>query len=280
MATKGTSIKNVVLFLHGLESGVNGSKANFLKASFPDARVVVPDLEMSALDPRRRNSFLRTLSVRRSLRNCCDIALRELKMALRQEQAEHHEGVSSTSAVDHALDVVVDQDLVSSNFFTPAETTFLNQNLVVVGSSWGGACGLCLLDRGLRPRKMILLAPAIRVFGGWAHFWPGDAYFVGESSFFVGSAEGPHLEASAGTAADAGQRSVVSGGGMDHTFEERSTELVVIHGDADDMVPVEGSRDLATQHPDKVRYIEIAGGDHRLNAAVIDTGLLREIILE
>ena len=46
-----------IVFLHGLESGPAGSKARYITHHFPGA--CVPDLEMSAWDPTKKNSAVR-----------------------------------------------------------------------------------------------------------------------------------------------------------------------------------------------------------------------------
>eukprot|EP00931_Biecheleriopsis_adriatica_P097906 TRINITY_DN71787_c0_g1_i1.p1 TRINITY_DN71787_c0_g1~~TRINITY_DN71787_c0_g1_i1.p1 ORF type:complete len:247 (-),score=57.33 TRINITY_DN71787_c0_g1_i1:36-737(-) len=229
-----SSNKTLLLFIHGLESGVNGSKARYLRQHFPDAHVLIPDLHMSALDPWKANSFLRNFfSVSRSLRKCCDLILEFLKAELakivdcRDNDAAFEEAASSTPVQ-----------------FTEAEKVVIKRDLIVVASSWGGACGLELLERGLRPKRILLLAPAI-VLSGWKSILMPDVV--------------PH--------------SFLADEGTD-------VDLVIAHGDADDTVQVEGSRELKKMFPEKVRYVEIPGGDHRLNAALIDTGRLKEMILE
>ena len=46
-----------IVFLHGPESGPAGSKARYITHHFPGA--CVPDLEMSAWDPTKKNSAVR-----------------------------------------------------------------------------------------------------------------------------------------------------------------------------------------------------------------------------
>ena len=43
-----------ILFMHGLESGPNGTKARYLRGKF--SKVYIPDMQMSAFNPTRRNS--------------------------------------------------------------------------------------------------------------------------------------------------------------------------------------------------------------------------------
>jgi dienelactone hydrolase len=120
-----------VLFLHGLESGPNGTKTRLMRAQ--GLAVTAPDLHMSRLRLDKRNSFSRQMlrhwemvvapgqwvakAVAASRRACVDIARRALK----------------SSEVD-----------------------------VVVGSSWGGAVAVELLRHGTWLGPTVLLAPATR----------------------------------------------------------------------------------------------------------------------
>ncbi|KRX09183.1 hypothetical protein PPERSA_05852 [Pseudocohnilembus persalinus] len=83
-------VQNIkVLFLHGLESGVQGSKANYLRKNFKE--VCVPDLKISVYKLNKQNSILRKLlfnpknwlSPRMagldSLQCCVDIAQQQIK---------------------------------------------------------------------------------------------------------------------------------------------------------------------------------------------------------
>mmetsp|Transcript_30253 Transcript_30253/g.40401 ORF Transcript_30253/g.40401 Transcript_30253/m.40401 type:complete len:235 (-) Transcript_30253:1456-2160(-) len=126
-----------------------------------------------------------------------------------------------------------------------AQARAVNESLIIVGSSWGGGLALKLLERGIHPHATVLLAPALRV-NGWLSslLWP--------------------------------TWSPVS-------LPDGGRGVVLFHGDCDATVPVEGSRDLKAQYPDIV-YRELPGGDHRLNAALIDpsdghpTGRLRAAV--
>lgn len=48
--------------------------------------------------------------------------------------------------------------------------------------------------------------------------------------------------------------------------------LVIIHGDADEQVPVECSRVFAERFPSLLKLVEIGEGDHRLNAELQHEG--------
>jgi predicted esterase len=55
------------------------------------------------------------------------------------------------------------------------------------------------------------------------------------------------------------------------------TRAILLHGTADDVVPIEGSRALARDAGPGVQLWEIAGGDHPLNA-LLDDGTLERAI--
>jgi len=103
-----------------------------------------------------------------------------------------------------------------------------DKKLMVIGSSWGGAVGLKCVERGLQPDRIVLLAPALGALGWWRHVWPP-------------------LKLSETIFDSIGQKAVT-----------------IVHGDEDDTVPVEGSRKLKERFSE-IEYIELKGGDHRLN---------------
>jgi predicted esterase len=55
------------------------------------------------------------------------------------------------------------------------------------------------------------------------------------------------------------------------------TRAIVIHGTADDVVPIEGSRTLVGNSGPNVHLWEIESGDHRLNSTLEDGTLARAI---
>ena len=183
-----------VVFLHGLESGPAGSKARYIRRHFPAA--CVPDLGMSAWDPRKKNSATRNLA---NLQASLDGCTRDAMTAIREAQSAD-EGVGK---------------------------------LLVVGSSWGGMVALrCIEREGLRPDATLLLAPALAAKGFYGWFWP---------------------------------RADISEGHLD-CLPPKS--VLVVHGTADDTVPIDASRELAAIFPSAVDLLEVDGGDHRLNNAL------------
>ena len=227
--------KKIICFLHGLESGPNGSKARHIQEHFGAAHIVlVPDMRMSLFDLSKHNSLARRLTLGRSMAGCTELVTRYLK-------AE----ISLILAGEGAAGNV--EDSTSEQYFTPLEREAIASRLVLVGSSWGGAVALRACDAGncasgqgaaLRPFRTVLLAPALDACGWWSWFWP------------------------AWTPA---------------ALEGAGAGVTVFHGDGDDQVPVEASRRLKERFP-AVDYVEIAGGDHRLNGALVDTGRLREAL--
>mmetsp|Transcript_51288 Transcript_51288/g.75032 ORF Transcript_51288/g.75032 Transcript_51288/m.75032 type:complete len:265 (+) Transcript_51288:38-832(+) len=133
-----------IVFLHGLESGIHGSKARHLVESFPGA-CTVPDLEMSLLNWRKRNSAIRNFgNLDRSMDGCVTVAADECNR--------------------------VNQENGSSK-------------LLVIGSSWGGAVALKCVERGLiKPDKMLLLAPALSATG-WLGSWLWPSWEVDSTCF-------------------------------------------------------------------------------------------------
>lgn len=99
---------------------------------------------------------------------------------------------------------------------------------LVVGSSFGGAVAVRLLNEGAWTGPTVLIAPAAGKLGS-------------------------------DTTLPAGAR------------------VVILHGDADDVVPIEDSRALVAGAGPGVELVEIAGGDHRLNR-VLDDGTLARVM--
>jgi len=186
-----------VMFLHGLESGPTGSKARKLQSHLK--HVLVPDLYMSVFDWNKKNSAIRNwMSLSRSMELCVGEAVGAIR-------AEFGEGAEGDGRI--------------------------RSELIIVGSSWGGALGLKLLSlHNIHPYKTVLLAPALSVTGGFkAWFWPAW---------------------------------------QPASLPNDGTDVIVYHGDADETVPVEGSRVLKSTFP-KVTYHELPGGDHRLKDALL-----------
>jgi pimeloyl-ACP methyl ester carboxylesterase len=57
----------------------------------------------------------------------------------------------------------------------------------------------------------------------------------------------------------------------------KDSRAILVHGDADDVVPVEGSRILAASGGPGVELWELKGGDHRLLHTLEDGTLARAV---
>ncbi|CAK0880764.1 unnamed protein product, partial [Prorocentrum cordatum] len=293
----------ILLFLHGLESGPSGSKAQYLRQAFPNNTVLAPDnVEMSALSLTKRNSLLCNFGCARwSMDGCVQLALDALKDALEQLLGGGLGGSTGFGSPSGP------QESMSGG---GPEHQRRCSGCSLTGILCKPGCP-CLDEAGLRPCRVVLLAPALDVCGPARAIWPD---FTPRG----------FLEEQTSLAAAVPRR--------------RCTELLVLHGDGDTTVPVEASRALARQFGARLpaaggaasarpaeggasaaaaggsvagagaedggaldwclsrrragrdddaredvadnaswfRYEEIAGGDHRLNAALIDTGRLAQ----
>jgi pimeloyl-ACP methyl ester carboxylesterase len=99
---------------------------------------------------------------------------------------------------------------------------------LIIGSSFGGALLLSLLQGGVTRARAIFIAQAGMKLGLPARLPPG-------------------------------------------------TRAILLHGTADGVVPIDGSRDLARDAGPGVQLWEIEGGDHPLNACLEDGTLDRAI---
>lgn len=131
---------------------------------------------------------------------------------------------------------------------------------IVFGSSLGGLTAARLAERDPRVRALVLLAPAFQLARRW------------------GESLGPDLDAWRRT----GWREVhdhTTGGlaridygffedaaAVDVGFPDVTVPTLVLHGRADDVVPVERSRDFAASRPN-VRLVELPDG-HELVASL------------
>jgi pimeloyl-ACP methyl ester carboxylesterase len=131
---------------------------------------------------------------------------------------------------------------------------------IVFGSSLGGLTAARLAERDPRVRALVLLAPAFQLARRWR------------------DSLGPDLEAWRRT----GWREVhdhTTGGlarvdfgffedaaAIDVGFPDVTVPTLILHGQADDVVPIERSRDFAASRPD-VRLVELPDG-HELVASL------------
>ena len=118
---------------------------------------------------------------------------------------------------------------------------------VVIGSSWGGGIGLLALATGAWQGPTILLAPALKTVTRKTalpvlpEFQWDNVCAALQSSAALGN-------------------------------------LIVVHGDADETIPLQDSLDLAEATGAELRVIP--GGDHRLNAAMLHTDEIVRLVDE
>jgi pimeloyl-ACP methyl ester carboxylesterase len=58
---------------------------------------------------------------------------------------------------------------------------------------------------------------------------------------------------------------------------KRPPDITIVHGDRDEVIPVEMGRALAASHPGAIRYFEIEGGSHNSVVAREELLLYREM---
>eukprot|EP00397_Hematodinium_sp_SG-2012_P063381 GEMP01087435.1.p1 GENE.GEMP01087435.1~~GEMP01087435.1.p1 ORF type:complete len:242 (+),score=41.70 GEMP01087435.1:56-727(+) len=148
-----------VLYLHGLESGAEGLKATYLRDHVDT--VVVPDLEVSLFDVRKPNCLLRSpwmLGVfGGALAGTVSLPLALLAVplgfgCLRQGLVQLLQ--KCTDIAEEVLKAEQEFDLI-------------------VGSSWGGAVALKLLERNPSlTTPCIVLAPALGSTGKYRYIHP------------------------------------------------------------------------------------------------------------
>jgi predicted alpha/beta hydrolase family esterase len=228
-----------IIFFHGLESGIHGRKADYLRKQARLAnkkegniKVHVPDLDMSTWKLTKSNSFTRT-------------ALRVLgsnPLYLFQPFQLLHETLKSS--LTGCTDIVVS---MMENIFTTAADETNNDPIVLVASSWGGAVAIWLLISNPdkiptwrnRIVRIILIAPAFKL-----------AVTRG-----LGQEEANTLFQT-----------------MIDILKTRTSEMdvVVVHGTNDDEVDVKDSQDMyakafSERDGTTARLIIVPNGDHRLN---------------
>ena len=120
---------------------------------------------------------------------------------------------------------------------------------VLVGSSWGGAVAAALVAGGSWSGPAVLLCPALRVKERWA-----------------GASLHPSLTSETVTAALAALPA------------ERKARMLLVHGTADDVVPIDDSRELSSSTGIGLELIE--GGSHGLGSIARDgrlAGFVRRV---
>ena len=228
-----------ILFIHGLESGPHGSKMRFLRHQFGDAAVHCVDMEMSAYNPLRRNSPARWV-----LAYAVTTALLLFAVATVQTAAF----VTALAAVAVSAGLPLTRWLLARSLHTCAQLQrrAIQQQKpdIVVGSSWGGIVALQCAHANYWQGPMLLLAPAVKVHGFWGLLWPAPP--------------GPK-----------GLRAWAARAGM-------AQRCLVVQGMADTTVDAAAVRTYCLAAGLDIKMVQ--KGDHRLNAALIDSGWLQELV--
>ena len=232
-ATKDASLR--ILFLHGLESSLNGRKAAYLRAKYAHCECV--DLQTSLWNFTRANCWVRH-QVRNSRRlHVGAVVLAVAAAVLRFADVTLFNGSllavlllvptlfmmwdawpEMVSAATHAMmEACLERTERAVRKFHPD---------VVVGSSFGGAVAVFSLLSQFYTGPTVLLCPAhAEVNRRMAFHWTGP-----------------------------------------HELPDE-TRIVIAHGSSDAIVSIEDSRQLARSDP-RVRLHEIQGGHHRLRSLI------------
>jgi len=153
-----------ILFLHGLESGLNGDKCIYLQKTF--SKCICPDLQVSKFKIYLKNSFLRNIVLNPYFLSASSafflfsylvysklgvitglfVSLISLVPILKLSK-----GYILRNAVKKSLEKNI--ELAYSNIVK-------YEPKVIIGSSWGGCVLINLIQRGLWKGHSILIAPA------------------------------------------------------------------------------------------------------------------------
>lgn len=238
-----------VLFVHGLESGPRGLKAEYL-SKLSEVEVVTPDMHMSVFQCSKRNSVVRCLPLAWFL-SPPPLLLGVGGIAALVYPLAHAQPLAQWRFLARVLGV-----LSCAGSFWLAARAAVHASLdrcvaviqrgitehcpdVVVGSSWGGAVALECAQRGLLGHAgLLLIAPAVSAAGLFGLIMPDRSHVC--------------------------------------LRLELAARCLVVHGDGDKTVPIGGSRRLCKNNG--LQFMEIAGGDHKLNEALIATGLLEGLV--
>ena len=151
-----------VLFMHGLESGPSGRKAQHLAHHF---ETLTPSMEVSPADPRQRRSVSRWALPYLLL--AAAVVARQRSVALAAAAA-----VGLVPLLRWRLRAAVDS---CAELQREAIAEF--QPDAVVGSSWGGLVALRCMELGHWRGPSVLLAPAVGLVPSWPAplflLWPG-----------------------------------------------------------------------------------------------------------
>ncbi|CAD7974835.1 unnamed protein product [Amoebophrya sp. A120] len=339
-----------IIFLPGLEGGVNGRKSKYLQARYnktsstswnndsnpardehdaaedtrpgggttshrtsssstrrPSPEVLVTPINMQMGIFQKRNSLSQnSFSFETSVEKCVETAKQEI---LKEYQTRSRVlGGRVGYYVDRAessYDVpeTANNATISTSRRTSSTTKPLK--ILLIGSSWGGLIALELLRQWTElfspyqidalakatPESLLLIAPALKplqhaypVMTSLLHtFLPGDF-----ENYFADTVEKRYLSMN------------ISAENICHRLSASQTRIWLLHGDQDTVIDIEGSRQLfanllctatstgasksSMTNADtnihsalQFRFLEVLGGDHRMNDQLIFADTDREV---
>ena len=124
-----------------------------------------------------------------------------------------------------------------------------NRDGVVIGSSWGGAVATLAIARGLWKGPAVLIAPAYSA--AMARF---GAYSPENGLVTVHALISERLKSS-----------------------DYSGQVIIVHGTADETIPIEHSREMAVTTG--IRLVEVEGADHSMRCLFQDGGTLLKSVI-
>lgn len=153
-----------VLFIHGLEAGINGEKGVYLRKTFKNC--ICPDLQVSKFKVYLKNSFLRNmltnpyfLGVTSSFIMISYLLFTKFGLFPTIIIGLLTLIPIATLSRKHLIRTAVKKSL-ENNIEIAYSQIVKHEPKVLIGSSWGGSVVLNLIQRGLWNGHTILIAPA------------------------------------------------------------------------------------------------------------------------
>ena len=161
------NLKNTgkILFLHGLEAGLNGNKSVYLRKEFPNC--TTPDFQVSRFKIWLKNSFLRhIITTPIFLITTSSIFLSYFLIRIFTDKILYCMliviglfVIFGLSAKNYLIRIAVIKSL-ENNIEISHKEIMKSRPEVIIGSSWGGAILVKLIERGMWKGNSILIAPA------------------------------------------------------------------------------------------------------------------------
>jgi hypothetical protein len=154
-----------ILFLHGLEAGLNGNKSNYLRKEFPNC--TTPDFQVSKFKIWLKNSFLRNiLTSKIFLLSTSSILLASIFICMKFNLLFF--GISFGFISFFLFLILAKNSLIrnavkksmENNIQLSKDEIIKNKPDVIIGSSWGAAVLVNLIERDIWKGNSIMIAPA------------------------------------------------------------------------------------------------------------------------